>query len=306
MHPSEPAEPQTVRAEGIPPDPASPPSCPACASRRTSTYVSGTQDAFRALDRAFVFHLCEDCRLRFQLFGTSEAARLYADIQETAERTVPASRREIRSETDVLRHLARWGGKGRLLDVGSGDGWLLAAGREAGFDCLGVDVSPQCAEIARKRSGVPVLVGQLDTLSLPPESFDYVNLDVVLMYVPQPQALLACIRRLLRPGGICRIHEYDPDSLAARRAGKRYWMYAPTHVSVWPRSSIEALARSTGFSLVRTYAGTEAALSSWLATRRDPSLGSRITDCLLYLMRKARVGRVSLGADTSYYLRKPL
>jgi hypothetical protein len=83
-------------------------------------------------------------------------------------------------------------------------------------------------------------------------------------------------------------------------------MYAPTHVSVWPKLSIEALAHSTGFSLVRTYAGTEASLSCWLATRRDPSLRNRITDCLLYLLRKVRVGRLSLGADTSYYLRKPL
>lgn len=306
MHMSEPIGPQTRQADVSGPHPASHQACPACASQRTSIYTSGTQDAFRALDRTFVFYLCEDCRLRFQLFGTAEAATLYADVQEVAERTVPAARREIRSEADVLRHLARWRGKGRLLDVGSGDGWLLAAGREAGFDCMGVDVSAQCAEVARKRSGVPVLVGQLDALALPPESFDYVNLDVVLMYVPQPQALLACIRRLLKPGGICRIHEYDPDSLAARRAGKHYWMYAPTHVSVWPRSSIEALARNTGLSLLRTYAGTEAALSSWLATRRNPSLLSSTSDCLLYVLRKARIGRLALGADTSYYLRRPV
>lgn len=304
MHSSETARRQNPGADSSEHGPASHPACPACASRSTSAYISGTQDAFRILDRAFVFYLCGDCRLRFQLVGVDEAAGLYGDIQEAAKRTIPASRREIRSEADVLRHLARWGGKGRLLDVGSGDGWLLAAGREAGFDCLGVDVSSQCAEVARKRSGVPVLVGQLDTLSLPPESFDYVNLDVVLMYVPEPQALLACIRRLLKPGGICRIHEYDPDSLTARRAGKRYWMYAPTHVSVWPKSSVEALARSTGFSLVRTYAGTEATLSNWLATRRDPSPRNRVTDCLLYLLRKLRAGRLSVGADTSYYLRK--
>src|SRR5207253_2472600 len=145
----------------------------------------------------------------------------------------PASRRELRCDGDVIRTFARLLPGRRLLDVGSGDGWFLAAARDADFDCTGTDVSERLAELARRRSGAPVLVGELGDLDLAPESFDLVNLDAVLMYVADPRSLLRHIARLLRPGGICRIREFDADSLAARVKGKSYWMYAPTHVSVW-------------------------------------------------------------------------
>jgi SAM-dependent methyltransferase len=282
-----------------------PATCPACESAETRVYLTGERDAGRAIERPFTYFLCRHCRLRFQAIAPGEARGLYADVQEPAPRTRPAGRRELLCDADALRRLARRLPGRRVLDVGAGDGCFLAAAREAGFDCLGTDVSGRLAETARKRSGVQVLVGELADLDLPAASFDLVNVNAVLMYVPQPRALLREVARLLRPGGVCRIHEFDPDSLLARLKGRRYWMYAPTHVSVWPATSVAALARAAGLRVEATVAGREASLASWLATNRAPTLGTRLRDVVLFGVRKLRLGRWTLGADVAYYLRKP-
>jgi SAM-dependent methyltransferase len=163
--------------------------CPACESRDTGLYLSGHGDRGRDIERSFIYYLCSRCRLRFQPTTPEEARGQYADVQDVARRTRPTARRELRCDDDALRTLGKLLAGRRLLNVGSGDGWFLAAGRAAGLDCTGTDVSERLAEAARRRSGAPVLVGELAELDLPPNSFDLINLDEVLMYVADPRSL---------------------------------------------------------------------------------------------------------------------
>jgi SAM-dependent methyltransferase len=278
--------------------------CPACGSRNTSEFLVGNRHPQLQLTRPFVYFLCRGCRLRFQVVSVREAKGLFADVQDTATRVRPLKRREVHCEAEVLNRLKKTGAR-RLLDVGAGDGNFLAVARELGFDCMGTDVSVRLAEAARRRSGAPVLVGDLEELGLSPESFDVVNLDAVLMYVATPCELMIQIARLLRPGGICRIHEYNPDSVIGRLKGKRYWMYTPTHVNVWPAKSIRSVAATAGLVVERTIAGTEASLSSWMNARQSAGIWSKMREIRLFLLRRARIGSVTLGADVVYYLRKP-
>ncbi len=286
---------------------ASPPGivCPACASSETRLFFSGDSDRRRDIRRSFTYYLCDHCRLRFQETTPEEARGLYADVQETASILQRSGRKELRCEDEVLRRLSRLAPGRRLLDVGSGDGWLLAAGKKAGFDCTGVDVSERLAEVARRRSGVPVLVGDLADLDLPRESFDVVNVDAVLMYVANPREFLTRIASLLRPEGVCRIREFDPDSLLARMRGQSYWMYAPTHARVWTARSIRAIADAAGLKVVRTIPGTEASLANWLATQRQTSLWRRLKDSCSFWARKVQLFDRRLGAEIVYYLQKP-
>jgi SAM-dependent methyltransferase len=235
-----------------------------------------------------------------------QAAGLFADVQTTSHGQFVPAREELRCDEDVLRGFAEMGAGRRLLDVGSGDGRFLAAARARGFDCVGTDVSEKLAGVARHRAGVPVLVGQLAELDLPDGSFDWINLDQVLSYIPHAREVMGKVAGLLRPGGICRVRENDPDSLSARCRGKGYWMYAPTHVNVWSGKSIAALARAVGLRLARVIAGTESSLANWLATAGRRGVRQGVRDTLLYLLRRTRVFNVSVAADTVYYLRKPL
>ncbi len=278
--------------------------CPACTSPKTRQFLAGSSDQWRQIQRRFTYYICQDCRLRFQGVLPEEAKRLFADVQDVAPRIHPRRRRELRCEEDVLQVFRKLGLGRRLLDIGSGDGDFLSAARKSGFDCLGTDVSARLAEVARSRSGSEVLVGDLADLDLPSESFDIINLDSVLMYVSEPRDLMLEVARLLRPGGVCRIHEFDPDSLIGRLKGRHYWLYAPTHVNVWTRKSIVALGAAAGMTAFRTFSGTEASLSNWLATGLGGGLWVKSRDIVVFVMRRFRLFNFGIGGDTVYYLRR--
>jgi SAM-dependent methyltransferase len=279
--------------------------CPVCECRETRVYVSGDQAPNRPIQRSFQFFLCPGCRLRFQVVSQEEAVGLFADLEEVSLRDYVPSRQELCCDEEILRGFARMGPGRRLLDIGSGDGTFLAAARKRGFDCLGTDVSQALARAARERSQVPVLVGQLTDLDLPVGSFDWINLDQVLSYIPNLREIMQRVADLLRVGGICRIREYDADSLSSRLKGKNYWMYSPTNVNVSTGKSIAALARTAHLDVIRVFPGTEASLASWLATQRSRAFHKRIRDTLLFGLRRVRLFQLSVAADTVYYLRKP-
>lgn len=89
---------------------------------------------------------------------------------------------------------------GRLLDVGCATGKFMALALRAGWDAEGVDVAPFAAEVARKK-GLKVHLGTIESLALPPESFDVVTAFDVLEHVPDIRSFLKAIHAVLKPGG---------------------------------------------------------------------------------------------------------
>jgi SAM-dependent methyltransferase len=179
--------------------------CPVCAGVRVRQARVPTG---RALVR------CADCRLLFaEPPDAVEPPRTrLTDEERRLEERVAARRRP-----HFARMLAAAGPPGRLLDVGSGVGELLALARAGGWNAVGVDVDPAVVAYARER-GLDVRLGELTALALPAASFDLVTLWNVVDFVPAPVRFLADCRRVLRPGG--RIFVRTPN-VPFQRAGAR-------------------------------------------------------------------------------------
>jgi methionine biosynthesis protein MetW len=90
----------------------------------------------------------------------------------------------------------------RVLDVGCGDGWLLAELAALGVRGQGVDVSEEAIAQASQR-GVPAARADVDGGTLPVDSqaFDLVLCLDVLEHLFAPERLLAEMRRAVAPGG---------------------------------------------------------------------------------------------------------
>jgi SAM-dependent methyltransferase len=88
----------------------------------------------------------------------------------------------------------------RLLDIGTGPGVVAAAAR--GARVTAVDAEPSMAEAAaRNVPGLDVRVAVLPDLPLPDGEFDAVTGNFVIHATGDPAAVLAELRRVLRPGG---------------------------------------------------------------------------------------------------------
>jgi len=121
----------------------------------------------------------------------------------------------------------------RVLEAGCGVGaqTLTLARNSPDAHITSIDISPASVEQARRTVEAAgfhnVAFRQADIFDLPFESasFDHVFVCFVLEHLPQPQAALQALKRMLKPGGTMTVIEGDhgstffhPDSEAARTA----------------------------------------------------------------------------------------
>ena len=104
--------------------------------------------------------------------------------------------------TTALLDLAGVGRGTELLDVGTGPGTLVAAGKQRGARVSAIDLAPRMVEQARARHpDTDIAVGDASSLPHPSASFDAVTLGFCLHHAADPQAVLGEADRVLRPGG---------------------------------------------------------------------------------------------------------
>jgi SAM-dependent methyltransferase len=93
-----------------------------------------------------------------------------------------------------------------VYEIGSGLGYLTFALRRAGISATGLDISETAVSAATKRFGPYYRVAPAGDISnIEPGTAAAVIMSELIEHVEKPEALLADIRRLLRPGGLALI-----------------------------------------------------------------------------------------------------
>ncbi|MGC9222772.1 MAG: class I SAM-dependent methyltransferase [Terracidiphilus sp.] len=88
----------------------------------------------------------------------------------------------------------------RILDLGCGDGQLTQRIAAAEATVTGIDTSPTMVSAARAR-GIVIEQGSAESLPFADHSFDAVFSNAALHWMHDQDAMLAEVRRVLRPGG---------------------------------------------------------------------------------------------------------
>lgn len=139
--------------------------------------------------------------------------------------------------------------KGVLLDIGTGTGDFLSQAKQNGWQIIGVEPNERAKNIALKKG-----VSYIDSTSqLEDHSVDVVTMWHVLEHVPDVNAQIKELKRLLKPAGTIVIAVPNFNSFDAKHYQEFWAAYdVPRHLWHFSRLSIEKLFEREKLQLVET------------------------------------------------------
>ena len=160
-----------------------------------------------------------------------------------------------------------------FLDAGCGSGDHLVRIARRGFRCVGVDISHCILEKAERaivtgglQSLASVECQPLESLMFADDTFDFVHCRGVLMHIPEWEAALGQLVRVLKPGGRIVILEANRRSLEAHVVGLVRRMTRRKYRLIETRGGLEFWSEVDGAPFVVRMADLEY-LSGWLESR---------------------------------------
>jgi ubiquinone/menaquinone biosynthesis C-methylase UbiE/DNA-binding transcriptional ArsR family regulator len=160
---------------------------------------------------------------------------------------------------------------GTFVDIGTGTGRMVELFGDAASHAIGIDRSPEMLRVARGKLTASGADGwelrQGDIMALPVDDGvgDTVVLHQVLHYLPAPEAAIAELARIVKPGGRLLIVDFAPhghEELRAQDAHARLG-FSDDQIAQWYQSA------GLKMSAVRELAGRELTVKLWLGTRNE-------------------------------------
>jgi SAM-dependent methyltransferase len=151
-----------------------------------------------------------------------------------------------RSRLDVIPFT----GKGRLLDIGCGNGRYLSTMKKLGWQVSGVEKNPKASKYAREELHLDVNTGDLLDYKYQDKSFDAVTMWHSLEHLYEPLQTLKEVSRILNNDGLLVVAAPNIDSFVAK-IFKTYWygLQLPIHLIAFTPDSIAKMLNQAGFDV---------------------------------------------------------
>jgi 2-polyprenyl-3-methyl-5-hydroxy-6-metoxy-1,4-benzoquinol methylase len=139
--------------------------------------------------------------------------------------------------------------KGKLVDVGCGNGDMLQFSIQMGWDGIGIELDKQAISSCRK-NGLTVIEGSYEKLDDYPSLFDCIICSHVLEHVHDPMAALEKMKLALKPGGILLLSCPNAMSKASQYFGV-HWrgLEAPRHIAIPSAHFLRGFLEKIGFQV---------------------------------------------------------
>ena len=217
-------------------------SCPICQAPGTEPFLD-TRD--HASGETFSLQRCRQCGFVFTWPQPADLNkyyppfyRNYSSLSAHLLQTVQQYRTESWAKSLGLA--------GRVLEIGCGDAWILAALCRRGWQAVGIERTTERAQFATHRQHVPIFVGPLEAIK-PSAGFDLIILHEVLEHLRDPMTTLTGSAVRLKPGGRMLI---EVPNLASWqfRATRRHWLHldVPRHLGHFTPASLTAAMERAG------------------------------------------------------------
>jgi SAM-dependent methyltransferase len=166
--------------------------------------------------------------------------------------------------------------RGRLMDVGCGNGGNLLAARQLGWSVQGIEIDPQAAAAARALQ-LDVIVGDYRCLADFSGEFDCLICSHVIEHVHAPLELLRALHAALKSGGVALICLPNAESAVLEIVGENWrGLEAPRHLAIPTWRHMIQLTTSMGFVVEASSASPWATLDESLAIARRRESAERM------------------------------
>ena len=144
---------------------------------------------------------------------------------------------------------------GKLVEVGSGLGYLMQSFKKDGWDVLGVDPWKELPAFTEQVHGIETIPTTLEDAGLPDASADLVILLHVIEHVPDPVGTLREINRVLKPGGhvVVETPRYDTAMFKLLKHRERS-VRCDGHIYFFTFDTLRRTYEKAGFTEVDTRA----------------------------------------------------
>ena len=143
--------------------------------------------------------------------------------------------------------------KGKLVEVGSGLGYLLNFFKQDGWDVVGLEPNAGMCKYAELELGLTVIPKILEKAGFADNSADAVLMMHVIEHVPEPDATLKEVYRILKPGGIMVLETPRYDTLAFKLLGKRERsLSCDGHIYFFTSETLAKMVNKAGFTIMRS------------------------------------------------------
>lgn len=140
--------------------------------------------------------------------------------------------------------------RGKLLEVGSGLGFILDAFRSDGWQVQGVEPDRNAMQYASTKLGIETRNAILESAGIPDHSIDVVVMLHVIEHVPDPVGTLKRIYKVLKPGGHLVLETPRYDTLMFRLLGRRERsLSCDGHIFFFTTDSLRKAYEKAGFAL---------------------------------------------------------
>ena len=138
----------------------------------------------------------------------------------------------------------------RFLDIGCAYGFYLEYAKERGFECEGIELSPEAYDFCKK-SGFKVESRSVELIDYPDSSFDLIGMWLCLEHFLDPNLVLSKVHSWLSDDGLISIKIPVVDGITFRMNPEIWWdQHPPDHTCDYSRRHLRILLENNGFDIV--------------------------------------------------------
>jgi 2-polyprenyl-3-methyl-5-hydroxy-6-metoxy-1,4-benzoquinol methylase len=232
--------------------------CPVCGTDKYNPFLVCIDHTVSR--ETFEIVQCASCGFKFtnprpeeDKLGPYYISEEYVSHSNTKKGFINSTYQTVRKFTLLkkLQLISKYFKTGDILDIGCGTGEFLSVCKNAKWNTMGIEPSPDARKMARENHKLDVRE-EADIKSLPESCFDIITMWHVLEHVPKLNERIEELKRLIKPSGIIIIAVPNCDSLDAKIYQEFWAAYdVPRHLYHFTPMDIESVFKKHGLKMFK-------------------------------------------------------